>query len=73
MWDEGFRVTADGLDGTISAIEVWADPDASLIADGEVDLAIGLTADDVPDATRSPGASRRSASPNARSNPHPST
>lgn len=58
MWDEGFRVTADGLDGTISAIEVWADPDASLIADGEVDLAIGLTADDVPNGFNSSWAQR---------------
>lgn len=58
MWDEGFRVKADGLDGTISAIEVWADPDASLIADGEVDLAIGVPTDDVPDGFNSSWAQR---------------
>jgi ABC-type transport system substrate-binding protein len=58
MWDEGFRVNAEGRDGIISAVELWVDPDGSLMADGEVDMALGLGDDDVQPGFNSSWAQR---------------
>lgn len=45
LWEDGFRVQGEELGGEVSAIEVFADPDGSMLAAGEVDLGIGINPD----------------------------
>ncbi len=42
IWDDGFRVSGDPDSLTISTIEVFVDPDGTMIAAGETDLAIAV-------------------------------
>lgn len=45
MWETGLRMSAPSVEGEISVIELWADGAGRLLESGDVDLAVGLTAD----------------------------
>ncbi len=45
LWEDGFRMTGEPAAGEISAIEILVDPQGTLIAAGETDLAIGVDPD----------------------------
>lgn len=46
MWEEGFRMAADETEGALEAVEIWIDPTGDLIETGEVDVAVGIDAED---------------------------
>ena len=41
VWEDGIRMQGDEVPGELSAIELFLDPDGTLLAAGEVDLGIG--------------------------------
>lgn len=45
LWEDGFRVASDPVAGEISVIDILVDPEGTLIAAGETDLAIGVDPD----------------------------
>ena len=49
VWDDGIRVAGEEVPGEISAIELFEDPEGTLLGAGEVDLAVGLTGSAVSD------------------------
>ena len=42
LWEDGIRMQGEEVPGEISAIELYWDPEGSLLAAGEVDLGVGL-------------------------------
>lgn len=42
LWEDGIRLQGEEVPGEISAIELYVDPEGSLLAAGEVDLGVGL-------------------------------
>ena len=46
VWEDGFRVSGDPDSSAISTIEVFIDPERTMLAAGETDLAVGVDPDE---------------------------
>lgn len=46
IWEDGFRVSSDSESRAISTIEIFIDPEQTMLAAGETDLAVGVDPDE---------------------------
>ncbi len=46
LWEDGFRIAGEQIPGEISTIEIFVDPQGTMIAVGETDMAVGVDPDE---------------------------